>query len=75
MNFKLKFWLLSFCNVGVGQKRAFFEMYLYEMGNAIAYVAGADMLPREMASNIRILPYFSFSSAVNVTFSIVGGIH
>lgn len=50
-------------------------MYLYEMGNAIAYVAGADMLPREMASNIRILPYFSFSSAVNVTFSIVGGIH
>ena len=28
-------------------------MYLYEMGNAVAYAAGADMLPREMASNIR----------------------
>lgn len=25
MNFKLKIWLLSFCNVGVGQKRALFE--------------------------------------------------
>lgn len=34
-------------------------MYLYEMGNAMAYVAGADMLPREMASNIRILPVSS----------------
>ena len=41
----------------------------------MAYVAGADMLPREMASNIRIIPYFFFSSAVNVTFSTVGGIH
>lgn len=59
----------------MGQKRAFFEIYLYEMGNAMAYVAGADMLPRKMASNIRIIPYFFFSSAVNVTFSTVGGIH
>lgn len=59
----------------MGQKRAFFEIYLYEMGNAMAYVAGVDMLPREMASNIRIIPYFSFSSAVNATFSTVGGIH
>lgn len=68
MNFKLEFWLLSFLNVGVGQKEHFQRLYLYKKGNATAYAAGADMQPKEMASNISILPYFPLSSSENVTF-------
>lgn len=56
----------------MGQKRALVQAVFMWTGHAVVWAAGADMGPKEMASNISISPYFPVSSSENATLHCRG---